>query len=87
LQALLFARGILCEDCECFATGTVRKPVRQVGIAHEHAFMDRLYDIQWVDFAHSRLLPLLMKGLILDSRNTVLLERPSPSSTLNSNRV
>jgi hypothetical protein len=87
LQALLFARGILWEDCECVAIATVPKPAHQLGIAHEHAFTDRLYDIQWVDFAHGRLLPLLIKGLILDSRNTVLLERPSPPSAVNSDRV
>jgi hypothetical protein len=45
----------------------VRNPDRQVGI--EQAFTDRLYEIQWIDFAHGRLPPLLMKGLILDSRN------------------
>jgi hypothetical protein len=49
----------------------VRNPDRQVGI--KQAFTDRLYEIQWSDFAH-----LLMKGLTLDRRNTILLERPSP---------
>jgi hypothetical protein len=29
---------------------------RQVGIKHEQAFTDRLYKIQWVDFAHGRFL-------------------------------
>jgi hypothetical protein len=32
------------------------KPDRRVGIKHEQTFTDRLYDIQWVDFAHARLL-------------------------------
>jgi hypothetical protein len=41
-------------DCECVAKGTVRKPDRQVGIEHEQAFTDRLYEIQWVDFPHGR---------------------------------
>jgi len=34
------------------------KPARQVGITHEHAFTDRLYDIQWIDFAHGGCAPL-----------------------------
>ena len=37
--------------------GTVRKPDPQVGI--EQAFTDGLYEIQWVDFAHGRLLRTL----------------------------
>ena len=56
LQALLIARGILWSDCECVAKGTVRKPDPQVGIEHEQAFTDRLYEIQWVDFPHGRFL-------------------------------
>jgi hypothetical protein len=32
----------------------VRNPDRQVGI--KQAFTDRLYEIQWSDFAHGRLL-------------------------------
>ncbi len=51
------SRGvILWGDCECVATATVRKPDRQVGIEHEQAFTDRLYEIQWVDFPHVRFL-------------------------------
>jgi hypothetical protein len=40
-------------DCECVAEATVRNPDRQVGI--EPAFMNRIYEIQWIDFAHGRL--------------------------------
>jgi hypothetical protein len=65
LPALLIARGTLRGDFECVAKGTVRKPDRQVGIEHKQAFTDHLYDIQWVDFAHGRLLrTLLMTKLI-----------------------
>ena len=79
MQALLFARGILWEDCECVAIATISKSDHQLGIAHEPAC---LCDIKWVDFAHGRLL-----HSSVDSRNTVLLERPSPSPALNSKRV
>ena len=48
LQADRFLWG----GCECVAKGTVRKLDRQVGIEHKQAFTDRLYEIQWVDFAH-----------------------------------
>ena len=37
--------------------GTVRKPDRQVGIEHEQAFAARLYEIEWIEFPHGRLLP------------------------------
>ena len=50
------ADRILWGDCECVAKGTVRKPNRQVGIEHQRAFTDRLYEIHWVDFAHGRVL-------------------------------
>ena len=52
-----FSRGVSSSgDCERVAKGTVRKPDRQVGIEHEQAFTDRLYEMQWVDFAHGRFL-------------------------------
>jgi hypothetical protein len=61
----------------------VRNPVRQVGI--EQAFTDRPHEIRWIDFARGPAPALTFdEGLILDSRNTILLERPSPSSVLNS---
>ena len=47
-----------------------------------------VYDIQWGSTSHTAApAHLLMKGLILDSSNTVLLERPSPSPALNSRIV
>ena len=77
------ADRILWGDCECVAKGTVRKPDRQVGIEHQQAFTDRLYEIP-VGRLRSRPGPahLLMTGLILDSRNTILLERAPPPPAL-----
>jgi len=34
----------------------MRKPDRQAGIEHDRVFTDRLYEIQWVAFAHGRFL-------------------------------
>jgi hypothetical protein len=48
--------GILWGRRECVAKGTMRKPDRQVGIDHERAFTDRLYEIQRVAFTHGRFL-------------------------------
>jgi hypothetical protein len=48
----LQADRILWGGCECVVKGTVRKLDRQVGIEDKQAFTDRLYEIQWVDFAH-----------------------------------
>src|SRR4029077_17343369 len=55
------ADRVLWSDCECVAKGTVHKPDGQVGIEHEQAFTDRVYEIQRVP-AH-----LVMTGFILDS--------------------
>jgi hypothetical protein len=56
LRALLFGRGNLWEDCEGVAKGTAHKPDRQIANAHEKAFTNWRYDIQWVDVAHRRFL-------------------------------
>ena len=52
----LSADRILWRDCECVAEGTVREADGQIGLEHEQALADRLHEIQWVDFAHERLL-------------------------------
>jgi hypothetical protein len=66
---------------------TIRKLARLVGIVHERAFTDRLYDIQWVDLARGDSWAPSDEGLILDGRNAVLLGRPSPSPARNFIRV
>jgi hypothetical protein len=62
--------------------GTVRKPDRQVGIEHEQAFTDRLYKISGSTSLTAVSEHLLVTGLILSSRNTILLERPTPPPAL-----
>src|SRR5580692_5813549 len=42
----LAADRVLRSDYECVAKGTAHKPDGQVGIEHEQAFTDRLYEIQ-----------------------------------------
>jgi hypothetical protein len=37
----------------------MRKPDRQVGIEHEQAFTDRVYEIQRIDFTYGRFLRTL----------------------------
>ena len=68
----------------------LRLPPRQdgqIGLEHENAFADRLHEIQWVYVAHGSgcctpsTAHLLMTGLILDSKNTILLEGLRQPST------
>src|SRR5665213_3185703 len=59
----LHADRIFWSGCECFAKGTICKPDRQVEIEHKQAFTNRLYEIQWVDFAHGWLPPSSDGGL------------------------
>lgn len=61
----------------------VRESDRQIGVGHEQF----LYDVHRVDFAHDVPAPLLMNSLIPDTRNVILLEKPSPSRNINSTAV
>ena len=74
------ADRILWRDCECVAKGTVREADGEIGIEHEEALADRLHEIPRVNFAHGTApAHLLMTGLILDSKNTILPEDPAIS--------